>query len=282
MFHDRSMKSARDVVDAHGGIARGTQLSAFGIDRKRTSDAVRRHEIDRIRRGVFATPRAPDAVRIAAAHGGSLTCATALRLHGIWVLHDDSTPHVWLGESGREHPHPGCHCVPHFHKGRGSLGLAPIENALVHAFRCYGAELFFCAFESAWNQRRIGPGSRARIRQSLSAADRWLVDFARSDAQSGLESLVRLRLYVHGIKVQTQVSIDGVGRVDFVIAGRVILEADGEGNHGGSHHRHRDLLRDAAASARGYETLRFDYDMIVRQWPVVIRAIKAALVRALG
>ena len=73
--------------------------------------------------------------------------------------------------------------------------------------------------------------------------------------------------------------IDGVGRVDFVIGGRVILEADGKLNHSGDR-RHKDLMRDAAASALGYETLRFDYAMIIHDGERVAAAILPALMRA--
>lgn len=73
--------------------------------------------------------------------------------------------------------------------------------------------------------------------------------------------------------------IPTVGRVDFVIDGMLILEADGMENHDGGSHRHKDLRRDAAASAIGYETLRFDYALIVHDWPVVEAAIIAAISR---
>jgi very-short-patch-repair endonuclease len=76
------------------------------------------------------------------------------------------------------------------------------------------------------------------------------------------------------------VIIDGVGEVDFVIGGRLILEADGRENHDGTDKRHKDLVRDAKAAALGYRTLRFDYDLIVHDWPVVEAAILAALSRA--
>lgn len=91
---------------------------------------------------------------------------------------------------------------------------------------------------------------------------------------------MRLRLHVLGITVDTQVAISGVGRVDFVVGGRVIIEADGKGNHDGSSARHRDLQRDAAASRLEYETLRFDYAMILHEWDAVVAAILAAVSRA--
>jgi len=159
-----------------------------------------------------------------------------------------------------------------------SLGVAEVSDALIHAFFCHGEEFFFCALESAWRRRLVGAGDRARIRARLPRAAQWLVDFARPDADSGLESLLRLRLHLHGIHVQTQVWIDGVGRVDFVVDGRLIIEADGEENHGGAK-RHKDLKRDAAASALGYESLRFDYSLILTDWHTVLEAILAALRR---
>jgi very-short-patch-repair endonuclease len=39
-------------------------------------------------------------------------------------------------------------------------------------------------------------------------------------------------------------------------------------------------MRDAAASALGYETLRFDYAMMLYEWDVVVAAILPALDRA--
>ncbi|WP_300268668.1 DUF559 domain-containing protein [Microbacterium sp.] len=106
-----------------------------------------------------------------------------------------------------------------------------------------------------------------------------MLDLARSDAASGLESLLRLRLHLLGIRLDCQVNIDGVGRVDFVVGGRVILETDGKENHAGEL-RHKDLMRDAAASALGYETLRFDYAMVVHNWDVVAAAILPAIGRS--
>jgi len=40
-------------------------------------------------------------------------------------------------------------------------------------------------------------------------------------------------------------------------------------------HGHKDLLRDARAAALGYETLRFDYALIIHDWPLVEAAILA-------
>lgn len=281
MRHSRRMLDPVTVISRMGGIARGTQLQKVGMSRKRIAQEVSQGRIDRVRSGVFAVPRTDATIRAAAAHGGALTCGSALRLHGVWVL-DDSDPHAWLGDNGRRHPHLGCSCTDHHFQGRTRFGVVDVETALVHVFACAGDESFFAAFESAWRKRLLSKEARSRVRAALPASARWLVDIARADADSGLESLLRLRLHILGIRLDCQVVIDGVGKVDFVIDGLLILEADGKENHDGETMRHKDLVRDAAASRLGYETLRFDYAQIVHYWPTVQAAIIGALRRMRG
>lgn len=263
-----------------GGIARGRDLGAFGVSRAALSRAVHAGRIIRVRAGVFAAHGTEAAVMTAAAHGGALTCGSALRTHGVWVLSDSDAPHVWLGRNGRTHPHAGCRCLRHHFEGHTRFGIVAVEVALLHLYRCEGDESFFVSFESAWRRGLVGRASRARIRAALPRDARWLVDFARSDADSGLESLLRLRLHLLGIALATQVSIPGVGRVDFVADGFLIIEVDGREHHGAPAMRHRDLARDAAASRLGYETLRFDYAQVVHDWPEVQAAVEGALRRA--
>ncbi|OAN37657.1 endonuclease domain-containing protein [Microbacterium sp. H83] len=272
------MLTPKDTIIRLGGVARGSHLQRLGFSRQALSECVRKGSILRLRPGVFAVAPVPAALREAAAHGGALTCASALRARGVWVLPADTGPHVWLAPSQHPLAHPDCRCVTHYYRGAPPILTVPIETALVHLLRCSGDEAFFAAFESAWKLRLLSAKSRARIRAALPRRARWLVDLARPDADSGLESLLRLRLHVLGIHLECQVVIADVGRVDFVIAGRLIIEADGRENHEGGN-RHRDLMRDAAASRRGYETLRFDYAQIVHDWPTVQSAVLAALER---
>ena len=266
------------LITQLGGVASSTTLQGLDIPRTALTRNVRAGRIERIRTGIYAVPALSAEVREAIAHGGALTCTSALRMHRIWSLPESTEPHVWMGRGGRAHEHPNCTCVSHYYLGAPPLGRASVEQALTHLYACQGDEAFFAAFESAWRLRLLTTSARSRVRTALPASARWLVDLARGDADSGLESLLRLRLHLLGIRLQCQVTIDGVGRVDFVIAGRIILEADGKENHDGSK-RHKDLVRDAAASIRGYETLRFDYAQIVHDWPTVQQAILAAIRR---
>lgn len=89
----------------------------------------------------------------------------------------------------------------------------------------------------------------------------------------------RLRLRPFGWTVRTQAPIVGTGRVDLLIDGWLIIETDGQGNHDGPSHRHKDLVRDANAAFWGHPTLRFDYAMVVHDWDLVERAIVATIRR---
>jgi very-short-patch-repair endonuclease len=262
-----------------GGLASGVDLQQWGISRMQLTKEVRAERILRVRPGVFATTDLHESLLRAALHGGSLTCAEALRHHGVWVLTPPGPPHVWVGRRGRIHPHAGCRCTTHFFRGTPVLGLVDVETALIHLHRCAGEEAFFASFESAWRLRKLSAAARLRIRAALPAYARWLVDFARPDADSGLESIVRLRLHLVGLILECQVLLPGVGKVDFLIAARLILEIDGRENHDGSAERHRDLSRDAAASRLGIETLRFDYAQVIHDWPAVQAAVLAAVER---
>lgn len=278
MRHGGRMLSAKDTIVSLGGYARGTQLQRFGFTRQSLSRDVRAGAIVRLRPGVFAALPVPSAVRQAVEHGGALTCASALRAAGVWVLPRADRIHVWLSPSQHALAHPGCTCTSHYYSGDPPIGTASIEIALAHLYKCAGDEAFFAAFESAWNLGKLATRQRKRVRAMLPRRARWLVDLARSDADSGLESLLRLRMHLLGIRLDCQVIIRGVGKVDFVVGGRLIIEADGKGNHEGGL-RHKDLVRDAAASRLGFETLRFDYAQIVHDWPTVHAAISGALER---
>ena len=72
---------------------------------------------------------------------------------------------------------------------------------------------------------------RAELRERLTESARWLVDFARTDAESGSSRSSGLRLHRLGLALRTQVAVPGVGRVDFIVGDRLILEVDGRNGH---------------------------------------------------
>jgi very-short-patch-repair endonuclease len=268
------------VCELLGGVATTARLHRYRVDDRALAAAVDAGTLVRPRRGTYALAGLPPEALAALAHGGVLCCVSAARAYGLWMLDDDPAVHVWLGPDGRAHDHPGCGCVAHRDRGSRTRGaVVPVEQCLVQILGCRGPEAFFAALESALRQRVLSAGGRGRVRTLVPETHRWLVDLARDDADSGLESLLRLRLHRRGIRLRPQVPIPGVGTVDFVIGDSVILEADGRTHEGDG--RHRDLVRDAVAMTLGFVTLRYDYALIVHEWELVEQAVLAALERGL-
>ncbi len=148
-----------------------------------------------------------------------------------------------------------------------------MPRILLQILRCRGGEAFFVALESARRLSLIDVDGLRWLRLHTDSAGRDLIDFSRADADSGLESLVRLRLRTHGWFVRSQVRFVASGIIDLMIDDWLLIETDGKANHDGESHRHRDLTRDATAAAWGHPTLRFDYAMVVHDWDLVERAI---------
>lgn len=285
-----SVESAVDAVRRLGGTARTSQLVTRGVSRTDLTHAVREGRMLRPRKGVYALPETSRAVVEALSHRGRAACVSAGREMGLWILdaNSDERVHTWV----RPGHHPtrllidpdieddSC-CV--FHRDipvdDPTLDRVGVIQCLLQILRCKGHEVFFAALESALRHRLVVPSSREWLRRLVPVDSRWLVDFARTDADSGLESLLRLRLHRHGIALASQVRIPGVGRVDFVLGDCLIIEADGDSHDGPA--RHRDRVRDAVAMALGFVTLRLDYALIIHDWDLVEDAILAAVRRGL-
>ena len=264
-----------------GGAVRYGDFVAAGVTRSAIDRSLRSGEIVRVRRGIYALATIDEARRSALAHGGIPACVTAGQLLGLWTPEAPGV-HVWMAQEGHEYPHAGCACLTHWD---GAAPMAPdrlpsVPRALLQIARCQPAEVFFAALESALKQLTLSRRQRAWLRRQVPPRLRAAIDEARDDADSGLESILRFRLLRHGIRLRSQVHIPGLGPVDFLLGDRLILEADGRANHNGESKRHKDLVRDAKSAALGYETLRYDYALIMHEWHLVEAAILAKVAAA--
>lgn len=95
--------TATDLAARAGGVIRRTHLLRHGATDADVRRWVRGEVFTRLRDGVLALPDADALIVVAARHGGSLACASALRAYGIWLWDDAARVHVWLGSSGRRH-----------------------------------------------------------------------------------------------------------------------------------------------------------------------------------
>ena len=98
-------------------------------------------------------------------------------------------------------------------------------------------------------------------------------------ARSILETVARLQLIDMGLTPKVGVWIEGVGEVDMIILGFIIIEVDGWAFHSSKEQREKDLKRDRELLRRGYVVLRFTYDDVMngdfeREVPESVKAIR--------
>jgi very-short-patch-repair endonuclease len=96
-------------------------------------------------------------------------------------------------------------------------------------------------------------------------------------AESGQESVLRLILDSAAFEYKPQVFIPGVGRVDFLVEGILVLEADSRLAHDGWNAHVRDATRDINCGQLGYLTLRPLYEHTMYQPELVLAAIRGVL-----
>jgi very-short-patch-repair endonuclease len=261
----------------HPPIKTYAALRAAGRSRRWIDAAVSVGALRRVRRGVYAESSACEPAVTAAAHGGSLACVSAARHLGLWVLDESAGVHVWLHGDGHRRHADGCTCIEHWDEASvaNAFEPPPVARILRQILACRGLEAFFVSLESAFRLKRLTNADLEWLRRTTNAEARAAISYARRDADSGLESLLRWRLRHLGLAIRSQVKILDVGIVDFLIGDRLIVEVDGKPNHATESMRHKDLVRDANAAAADYVTLRFDYAMVIHDWPLVERAIRA-------
>jgi very-short-patch-repair endonuclease len=100
-----------------------------------------------------------------------------------------------------------------------------------------------------------------------------------ASAESGLESLARLRLRGVAKRVETQVVIPGIGRgggsgrVDLLLDGWLAIELDGDEFHDPK----VDRVRNSALVRLGYRVHRFGYEQTVFDWGGVEATVRELL-----
>jgi very-short-patch-repair endonuclease len=127
----------------------------------------------------------------------------------------------------------------------------------------------------------LGMANRFQIDTILGATARGRRILKRVDgnAESGTETMLRLRLRASNVRFRTQVPITGVGRVDFVVGNRLVIEVDGQAWHDTASQFELDRERDARLVAQGYLVMRFSYRRVMSDMAEVERRI-LAVVRA--
>ena len=245
-------------------------LLSLGYRPKQITRAVRDGSLLRLRRDHYVFAGAHAAVMRAVRIGGRLTCASAIRLvcPDVFVLSAERT-HVqvdrgmsrlrmpddrrrrWLKTEAEE-----------IRLHWGGLAEAPqphavsLRDAVREMARCLPAREVVATLDSLLHLHVM---TIAQVREAfagLPSRCARLLDHVDPRSESGPETLMRLLLVELGVSFELQVLIAGVGRVDFLVDGFLIVECDSKAHHEGWMKQKDDRRRDLAAAEQGYVTLR--------------------------
>jgi len=235
--------------------------------------------------GCFALPAAPEWIIRARQFRGALTCVSWAEHAGLAVL--EAPGRVHLAVPANRGPKPSRVRPTHrvvLHRtvalGSGCLPDPPVmrpELALACVLTCLESVAAIVTLDSALHQKVCSADEvRAELTNRGSLLARETLDRCDPASASPLESLARLELKAGGLDVRTGVLITGVGWVDLLVEGRIVIETDGFEFHNSRAAFANDRRRDRVLAAMGFRVLRFTAED-VRTPGLVLAAVLEAL-----
>ncbi|MCT9818821.1 endonuclease domain-containing protein [Microbacterium sp. W1N] len=249
-------------------VLRRADLLALGFRPKQITRAVRGGRILRLRRDRYLAAPQPgieSAVRV----GGRLACVSLLRLLGVFVF-DDGVLHIHIERTMSRLRSPADRTRPLSDRDRAALrlhwwplrfdehtlGVVPVADAVAQAVRCQSPRHAVATIDSILHHGILTRLDLADVFAALPRRFGTVLRLSDGRAESGPETLMRLILRQLGLRFEVQVQVDGVGRVDFLVEGWLIIECDSKAHHEGWRMQKRDRRRDLAAARLGLVSLR--------------------------
>ncbi len=277
------------LLEERGGVARRADLekwvssSGRSLDR-RLAQMVAVGDLVRPRRGWYALPGADPALVAAMSVGAALTCVSAAHRWGLPLLTAPSRLHLAVPRTapGRVRGAVRADTVLHWDHNidRDGSTLAPWSAiALAHVPRCLPAPEAVAVLDAAAARGLVRMADLRRLRPAHGWADHERVlRLVDPRSQSIGESIARVALVAAGFDVRPQVHLDGVGAVDFLVEGLVVVEIDGFAYHSGRAEFRQDRRRDRAiAVAHGLLELRFAFEDVVHDIPGFVATVRRAV-----
>ena len=250
------------VVRGCYGAVRIRDLELTRTQRRHVASLVRTGELIAHEHGVVSLPGAERAVVLARIHGGLLSCQAAMRYYGLPFAEGSEQVHLVVSDSGR-FAAVGREVI-HVDRSPGSASptrfpVQALPEALARFLRCHVQDDSpLIALDAALHDERVTAEQvRSLLRGPGSARALARLDRASDRARSPLETLARMDLEAAGLSFEDGVEIEGVGEVDLVIDGWVVVELDGYTYHCDEYQFGLDRWRDRRLVARGFLPLRF-------------------------
>lgn len=284
---------AREVLRRSGGVTKRSSLIDAGVTGKQAGALLGRGILERPRSGWYVDPTLPWQAKHAVRVGGVLDCVSAVDSFGLPVPsrarrrlhvrvpansarrrhHRDKRHYVVPGEDREVEVHWAAD------PGAPAGWRVPLVDALLQLADCVPVDWWIAALDSARHRPRGGEPilsdeGWADLLDRLPRRLRREIGLVDPRAESVIESLLRLGLVRRGLPiVDLQFWPDPRHRVDLLLPGKLIIEADGAEWHDPA----ADMLRDAFLRGLGYRVLRFSADRIINHIDEVLDEIAAAL-----
>jgi hypothetical protein len=280
-------------------------LLARGRSEREIRRAIEHGRLILVRRGLLALPATSSLLLSAARVGGVATSITAASAMGLWTPPDLPPGRLPVRPHRPEHDRlhvafrrtttrlhdPADGSVPFrptptvvLHRTSPDVvdaaigsGIAPPLTMLEHAFRSLPPEHALAILDSALHHRFVRDTDLPALAARLPTRLRPVVLSADGRADSGIETITRYLLRLIGLDVTVHPVLDGIGEVDLLVEGRLIVELDGKEWHDDQEAFERDRHRDLVAATTRYRSLRFTWRKVLFEWPAVEAAILAAL-----
>ena len=260
-------------ITSLGGVARTRTLIEAGYTKRDIASIAL--DFKKPARGIIALPGCNPDFLFALLHNGLLTCGSAAEFYGLWIRARPARRHLACAHSRSAAfvAHRTRRFPPH-----GLLPVASIEDTVLHALGCLDVPQAVSVAESALLAGRIDADMlRACLRGSRSARAREALARVDLTAESEPEVEARLLFQAQGWVVEAQARIPGVGRVDFLIEGRVIVEIDGHAYHSTRERFIEDRRRHNTATLRGLPTLRYPPEVVWNDPGRIVSEVQALL-----
>lgn len=271
-------------------IASRDELLAAGANGRALTWDVRDGRLLRIYRDHYALPGTAEHVIRAVRVGGRLACVSALADRGVFVFrHHPGHVHLQRGASRLRSPADRyvslagnrdsveLHWQPLLRPDDATAHAVGAIDSVAQAIRCQPPRMAVATLDSALNKRVIGPEDVRLIFASLPQRFRPIQALSDGRAEAGSETIVRLLVRTLGLQFDIQVFIDGVGRVDLLIEGCLVVEADSRAHHSAIDRYVVDRSRDTTLAILGYMSLRLLNEDIMYRPERVVAAILGLL-----
>lgn len=271
-------------------IATRAELMACGATPPVLTSAVRGGYLLRVRRDHYALPGTDLHVLRAVRIGGRVGCATALRSYGVFGF-EHRTTHVHCAHQMSRMRSPDSRRRPWSRDQQGAIlhwdalidstagdrHRVGLVDALRQVLRCNHRYHALASLENAIFVGLVTEADLAEVFAGLPAATQILRARVNGRSEAGQETVLRSALEDAGIPSEIQVWIPGLGRVDGIVGGRLIWEADSRLAHDGWELHVRDRDRDIDAARLGYVTLRPAYKRTMFATAEVVEAVQRLL-----